>query len=84
MTTTKKKEEEITQPKAVFKGKYFYASGKRKTSVARVRLYNGEGKIIINNKLYGKIWKTRLGSASIDNFQITLQTTFNTRNNYTK
>ena len=50
MPTTKKKEEEITQPKAVFKGKYFYASGKRKTSVARVRLYKGEGKIIINNK----------------------------------
>jgi len=50
MPTTKKKEEETTQPKITFKGKYFYASGKRKTSVARVRLYKGEGKIIINNK----------------------------------
>lgn len=50
MPTTKKKEEETTQPKTIFKGKYFYANGKRKTSVARVRLYKGEGKIIINNK----------------------------------
>ena len=32
-------------------GHYFYANGKRKTSVARVRLYeNGKGEIIINNK----------------------------------
>ena len=33
-------------------GHYFYANGKRKTSVARVRLYeNGKGEIIVNNKL---------------------------------
>ncbi|MBN2307305.1 30S ribosomal protein S9 [Candidatus Peregrinibacteria bacterium] len=32
-------------------GHYFYANGKRKTSVARVRLYeNGKGDIVINNK----------------------------------
>ncbi len=32
-------------------GRYFYANGKRKTSVARVRLYeNGKGEIIVNNK----------------------------------
>lgn len=32
-------------------GHYFYANGKRKTSVARVRLYeNGKGEIVINNK----------------------------------
>lgn len=31
-------------------GHYFYANGKRKTSVARVRLYeNGKGEIIVNN-----------------------------------
>ena len=49
-TTTDKKEEKpktiITKPK----GKYFYASGKRKSSIARVRLYKGEGQIIINEK----------------------------------
>ena len=33
------------------KGRYFYANGKRKTSVARVRLYeDGKGEIIVNNK----------------------------------
>ena len=33
------------------KGNYFYANGKRKTSIARVRLYeNGKGEIIVNNK----------------------------------
>jgi len=33
------------------KGRYFYANGKRKTAVSRVRLYeNGKGDIIINNK----------------------------------
>lgn len=30
---------------------YFYASGKRKTSIARVRLYpNGKGDIVVNEK----------------------------------
>jgi len=33
------------------KGRYFYANGKRKTSIARVRLYeNGKGDIIVNNR----------------------------------
>ncbi|MFA6992729.1 MAG: 30S ribosomal protein S9 [Candidatus Gracilibacteria bacterium] len=31
-------------------GKYFYASGKRKTAIARVRLYKGKGVITVNNK----------------------------------
>ncbi len=29
---------------------YFYGTGRRKSSVARVRIYNGEGKITINNR----------------------------------
>ncbi len=29
---------------------YFYGTGRRKSSVARVRLYNGEGKITINDR----------------------------------
>lgn len=33
-------------------GHYFYANGKRKTSVARVRLYeNGKGEMVVNNHL---------------------------------
>jgi small subunit ribosomal protein S9 len=31
-------------------GKYFYANGKRKTSIARVRIYNGAGAITVNDK----------------------------------
>jgi len=35
----------------VREGKYFYANGKRKTSVARVRMYeNGKGEIVVNNR----------------------------------
>ena len=29
---------------------YFYGTGRRKSSVARVRVYNGTGKITINNR----------------------------------
>ena len=32
--------------------KYYYGTGKRKTSVARVRLIPGEGAIIVNNMPY--------------------------------
>ena len=32
------------------KKKYFYGTGRRKHSVARVRVYNGTGKITINNR----------------------------------
>ena len=32
--------------------KYYYGTGKRKTSVARVRLVPGEGAIIVNNMPY--------------------------------
>jgi small subunit ribosomal protein S9 len=31
-----------------FKGTYFYANGKRKRSVARVRLYKGTGRAVVN------------------------------------
>ena len=45
-----KKEESTENNLMKRKGSYFYANGKRKTSVARVRLYeNGKGEIIINN-----------------------------------
>jgi len=33
-----------------FSGTYFYANGKRKTSVARVRLYKGTGRVVVNGK----------------------------------
>lgn len=34
----------------IFKGKYHYGTGRRKTSTARVRLYEGNGQVMINNK----------------------------------
>ena len=33
-----------------FKGTYFYGTGKRKTSVARVRLYKGTGRVMVNGQ----------------------------------
>ncbi len=30
---------------------YFYGTGRRKSSVARVRVYNGTGKIVINDRV---------------------------------
>jgi len=45
-TATKK-----TAPKTPeFKGKYTYAVGKRKTSIARVKVYKGAGKFFINGR----------------------------------
>ena len=32
------------------KKKYFYGTGRRKSSIARVRVYNGTGKITINDR----------------------------------
>ncbi len=50
------KKEETAEAKApTFNGKYHYANGKRKTSVARVRLYEkGQGRIVINEQPYRK------------------------------
>ena len=48
-----KKVQNDTEEKSLMKrdGKYFYANGKRKTSVAKVRLYeNGKGDIVVNDK----------------------------------
>lgn len=33
-----------------FTGTYVYANGKRKTAIARVRLYKGTGRIVVNGK----------------------------------
>ncbi|MEI6672856.1 MAG: hypothetical protein WCL02_06070 [bacterium] len=40
--------------------------------------------INFTSKLYGKIRQKRLGIQDINTFQINLQTTFNTKNFYTK
>jgi small subunit ribosomal protein S9 len=33
-----------------FKGQYFYANGKRKSAIAKVRLYKGDGQVIVNER----------------------------------
>lgn len=42
--------EEETAASPSKKGKYFHAHGKRKTSIAKVRLYKGTGEITVNFK----------------------------------
>ncbi len=54
-TVAKKVINKIEENKEVmhnmFKGEYFYANGKRKTAIARVRIYkDGKGEIIVNWK----------------------------------
>lgn len=55
MTTTKSKKKIVTETPEktsapASKGKYFYAHGKRKCAVAKVRLHKGSGEITINGK----------------------------------
>jgi hypothetical protein len=38
----------------------------------------------LTSKIYGKIRQQRLGIENIDTFQLDIQTTFNTKNMYTK
>jgi len=45
----KTKNKQLNDPK-VFKGKYIYGLGRRKTSIAKVRLYPGSGSLMINGK----------------------------------
>lgn len=48
------------QTTGIKKGRYFYANGKRKTAVARLRLYpHGNGEITINDKTINQFCKTR-------------------------
>ena len=64
----------------MFSGKYFYAAGKRKTAIARVRVYEkGKGEIIVNGKDYteyftgtllGRI-KSPLKLTNVEGFSIT-------------
>ena len=37
-------------------GQYYYGTGRRKTAIARVRLYNGSGTFLINDKPYLEVF----------------------------
>lgn len=54
-----------TENKVQFKGKYEGAVGRRKEAVARVRLYDGKGQIIINGKDYKEYFTNELEQARI-------------------
>jgi len=60
MPRTKKEEKkEDDSKKKRVRHSYLYAVGRRKTAVARVRLYKkGEGKITVNEKDYNKYFST--------------------------
>lgn len=40
----------MTEATMTLSGTYFYANGKRKTAGARVRLYKGNGRVLVNGK----------------------------------
>lgn len=44
------KKEPVAAKKHPVKGKYIFATGRRKTSIANVRLFEGKGDMVINNK----------------------------------
>mgnify|MGYP001572708417 CR=1 FL=1 len=47
-----------TKSKEEKKDIYFEGVGRRKTSVARVRIFNDEGDILVNEKYFGEYFKT--------------------------
>ncbi len=44
---------------------YFYGTGRRKTSVARVRLYPGNGAIVINGKPFEEVFSRDVHRAEV-------------------
>lgn len=67
--TTKKEQTTETKAKVAepvkFKGKYIAATGRRKTSVARVRLYKkGNGVMIVNDHKVGEYFSTDCASVA--------------------
>ncbi len=46
---TQEQTSEVVAPQS---GQYYYGTGRRKSAVARVRLYSGSGNIVVNGKPY--------------------------------
>ncbi|MCH7835273.1 MAG: 30S ribosomal protein S9, partial [Chloroflexi bacterium] len=53
---TQEQSAELTAPPGE---RYYYGTGRRKSAVARVRLYAGSGAIVVNGKPYQEVF-TRL------------------------
>lgn len=63
MTTAKEKPVKKTKAAKAAEadsGQYWYANGKRKTSIARVRLHKGSGKITLNEQAVSKAAKLQI------------------------
>ena len=60
--TKKQEKKEIKFPE----GKYTYAVGRRKTSIAQVRVYSGKGKTVINGVEAEEYFNTRLVNRAIE------------------
>lgn len=48
--------QEETQEIQLPGGRYYYGTGRRKSAVARVRLYHGTGQILVNGKPYEELF----------------------------
>jgi len=45
--------------------RYFYGTGRRKTAVARVRLYPGSGEILVNGRGYKDVFPTGTNQSTV-------------------
>lgn len=63
-TSTTTEEKEVKTASASPKGKFYYACGKRKTSIARVKMFTGSGEITINDRQVNEYFpvKTLVGT----------------------
>lgn len=81
MAQTEKSVQPENSNQVVFKGKYFYGTGRRKNAVARVRIYTESGSksaIVVNGKDYKEYFPTlELSRISEDCFRVT-----NTKDNF--
>lgn len=54
-------QEQSSEPPVVPQsGQYYYGTGRRKTAVARVRLYSGQGAVTINGKTFTEVFSRTL------------------------
>jgi small subunit ribosomal protein S9 len=54
-----------------FKGKYTYAVGRRKTSVAQVRVYKGEGDFVVNGMTFLDYFTESIANIAVQSLNMT-------------
>jgi small subunit ribosomal protein S9 len=67
--------EEKDKPTTIFKGKYFYGTGRRKNAIARVRIYpvtSGKPAMVVNERELEQYFPTlELSRITLDCFRVT-------------